>query len=202
MIGYLRGFPLQLSPTRILLDVKGVGYDVTISLHTFSKIKDQKEVSVWTHFHSTENLTALYGFAEEEEKHLFLDLISVSGIGPSIALAALSSVSSRELRRALAEKEIGVLRHIKGVGKKTAERMLVELSDKMQKELSDGGVPMSDAGSVLGRSSAKTNEALQALVSLGLNRKVALKGLSETLNTEGDDVTLEELIKKTLQAIR
>ena len=197
MIASLTGILRYKSPTEILLEVQGVGYQVHIPLSTYEQLGDiDSATSLLTYFHVREDAMQLYGFFTEEERHLFKLLLSVSGIGPKIAQGILSGMNVGELRSNLLNGNISALVSIPGVGKKTAERLVVELREKVggvipQKE----PLPASDAESANMRT-----EALQALTSLGYNQQTAEKSLRLVLTeTAGSKLTLEELIKLALR---
>ena len=197
MIASLTGILKYKSPTEILIDVHGVGYTVHIPLSTYEKLGDAgAPVSLLTYFHVREDAMQLFGFFSDEERRLFKLLISVSGIGPKIAQGILSGMNVEELRSNLLSGNVTALIAIPGVGKKTAERMILELRDKV------GGV-MSETGSLAaGKMTSATmrSDALQALTSLGYNIPIAEKSIRLVLQeTEGEIISLEELIKRALR---
>ena len=195
MIASLAGILKFKSPTEVLVDVNGVGYSVLIPLSTFEKLGPLNSPTVLlTHLHVREDALLLFGFATEDERHLFKLLISVSGIGPKIAQGILSGISAVDLRRHIATGNLAALTAIPGVGKKTAERLFVELRDKIGKS----GAEESALAPEDKRESIRA-EALMALTSLGYNRQAAEKGIRAALQeTDGAKVTVEELIKKAL----
>ncbi len=135
MIAFLRGKFSFPSPAQAIIDVNGVGYEVQISLNTYSAIQQEKEGQLFTYLHITENAQTLFGFSTLEEKKLFLHLISVSGVGASTARMMLSGLAPDELMKAIVQNNVKQLEGIKGIGKKTAERLIVELKDKLTKHL-------------------------------------------------------------------
>lgn len=196
MISSLTGTLRSKHPTEILIEVYGIGYSVSIPLSTYEKLGDiGSSVSLLTHFHVREDAMQLFGFFTEEERRLFKLLISVSGIGPRIAQSILSGINVMELKSHLASGNVNALIEIPGVGKKTAERLIVELRDKIGKTDGEIGFP------ALGTTSEPMHiEAIQALISLGYNQQVAEKALRLVLNElQGSAISLEELIKRALR---
>jgi len=194
MITYLKGKIANIDPTHVVIDVNGVGYEVKISLITYSALKDQTEVKIHTHLNIKEDSHTLFGFFERSEKNRFLDLVSISGVGPSTALMILSSLSPDELQSAIASENTGMIQSVKGVGAKTAQRIILELKDKMRKE---GMLEKSiEIGSSV--SNRLRDEALSALTTLGIAKPVAEKTIFALLK-ENANLTLEELIKLALK---
>jgi Holliday junction DNA helicase RuvA len=197
MIGSLTGILKFKSPTEILVDVQGIGFTVSIPLSTYEKLGDiDSPVILLTHLHVREDAMQLFGFSTEEERRLFKLLISVSGIGPKIAQGILSGMNVDELKSHLVNGNANALTAIPGVGRKTAERLILELRDKVGKALAEV-----ESISALGISSATIRiEALQALTSLGYNQQIAEKSIRLVLKeAEGSILTLEELIKRALR---
>jgi len=197
MIASLSGILKSKSPTELLVEVNGVGYAVSIPLSTYSSIGEiNAPVVLLTHLHVREDAMQLFGFATEAERHLFKMLISISGIGPKIAQGILSGISVSEIRQHISSGNVSALTAIPGVGKKTAERLIVELRDRI------GKVDLSP-GSSLGTGDVNTearSEALLALTSLGYNRPAAEKAIRLALKDAGGTMlTVEELIKKALK---
>lgn len=197
MIASLRGTLLVKSPTELLIDVNGVGYGVSIPLSTFEKIGDvNSTVRLFTYLHVREDVLQLYGFATEEERQLFKLLISVSGIGPKLAQSILSGVSPADLTSYISEGNALALTRIPGIGKKTAERIIVELREKIGRVDVPSSLPPASSPT---QTSVRT-EALLALASLGFNRVVAEKALRAAIQaTNGREVTVEVLIKEALK---
>lgn len=188
MIGHLKGQIISSKPTQIILDVNGVGYKVGISINTFEKIVDKNEVSLFIHTQVKEDSISLYGFFTESEKEMFELLISISGIGPKIALGLLSGISVDSLKEAIEEGNVTRITAVPGIGRKTAERLVLELRSKVE-NISEGefkDLPPSIK-----------NEAISALSTLGYNIKVAEKVVRELL-VENSGYALEDLIKKAL----
>lgn len=197
MIASLTGLLKSKSPTEVLLDVNGVGYAVSIPLSTFEKLGAQNShVTLFTHLVVREDALQLYGFATEEERSLFRLLISVNGIGPRIAQAVLSGLSVAELKQHVANGNIAALTAIPNIGRKTAERLVLELRDKIDKVPTPGVITPTDRGAEI------RAEALLALTSLGYQRVAAEKAIRQALSENKTDLSLEALIKLALQNLR
>ncbi len=184
-------------PTHLLIDVSGVGYLVKISLQTYSSLQVKDDhIKIHTLLIVKEDSHTLYGFSKIEEKQLFEHLISVSGIGPNTAIVMLSSLTSGEIMQALVSEDVKTIQSIKGIGAKTAQRAIIELKDKLKKELiSDGVNPTVFANQDLNLRS----EALTALTTLGIPKATAEKSIDTILRRSGGDISLEELIKLALR---
>jgi Holliday junction DNA helicase RuvA len=197
MIASLTGILKVKNPTEILLDVHGVGYAVTIPLSTFEKLGEVgSSATILTHLHIREDAVQLFGFATDEERLSFKLLISVNGIGPKIAQGILSRIAVSDLKQHISEENISALTAIPGVGRKTAERLVIELRDKIGKIGAAGpaSVARPDGEEEL------RQEALLALTSLGYNRSVAEKALRQVLTEmKGEKLSLQNLIKKALR---
>jgi len=194
MIAFLKGRLIHKDPTYVILDVNGVGYHVNISLQTFGEIKDQENILVYTHLSIREDAHVLFGFSKEAEKKMFQLLISVNGVGPSTAIVMLSYMSIDELRSAIIHDDATTLQRIKGIGGKTAQRVIIELKDKLKK---DAYEEISTGTGV--RNNTLRNEALSALVTLGIARNVAEKSVDTVLKKSGNTITLEDLVKQALK---
>lgn len=194
MIASLTGNFLVKTPSYVHINVHGVGYEVQISLNTYSKIQDTKEGTLFTHLQIKEDSHTLFGFSELTEKELFIQLVSVNGVGASTARIMLSSMQPAELRSAIASGNTGALEKIKGIGRKSAERIVLELRDKMVK----AGVESTSSGF---KYNTLDNDALNALMALGIQKNVAENALKKAKNTSPEDNNLESLIKKSLQLI-
>ncbi|MCX6175210.1 MAG: Holliday junction branch migration protein RuvA [Ignavibacteriales bacterium] len=190
MIGYLRGKIISKKPTKLLIDVNGVGYLVNISISTFEKIADKVEVSLYTYLSVRESAMDLYGFYSLAEKEMFELLISVSGIGPKSAQSILSGIQIEDLKDALRAGNISRLISIPGIGRKTAERLMVELRDKAD------SVSDSSEDSKAGTSTIRY-DAITALVNLGYNQKVAERAV-RAITDRNPNISIEDLIKETL----
>jgi Holliday junction DNA helicase RuvA len=195
MIAFLKGRLVHREPTFLWIDVNGVGYHVNISLQTFSEIKDQENVRVFTHLTVREDAHILYGFSSEAEKKLFQLLISVNGVGPNTAIVMLSYLNTSELKSAIIREDVGALQAVKGIGGKTAQRVIIELKDKLKKESWDEiQTPISS-----GSHNTLRNEALSALLTLGLPKAAAEKSVDAVLRKSGNTITLEDLVKQALK---
>jgi len=190
MIGYLTGKIISKKPTKIILDVNGVGYLVNISISTFEKLSDSDSVSLYTYLAVREDALDLYGFFTQSEKEMFELLISVSGIGPKLAQGILSGIQINELNEAIKTGNIGRLVAIPGIGRKTAERLLVELRDKVE------SLALS-AGSISSAGFSVRNDAIAALTNLGYNRNNAEKAV-KTVTDKTPDASIEDVIKDAL----
>jgi len=195
MIAFLKGKLVYRDPTFVLVDVGGIGYQLQISLHTFSDIKEQENVMLHTHLNIREDAHVLYGFSTPVEKKLFQQLISVNGVGPSTAIVMLSYMSSSELKSAIVREDAASLQAIKGIGGKTAQRVIIELKDKLKKETWDETQPAIS----LGVHNTIRNEALSALLTLGLPKVAAEKSVDTVLKKSGNTITLEDLVKQALK---
>ena len=193
MIAYLKGDFVYKSPALVQVEVNGVGYDVQVSLNTFSKIQHLDKGKLHTCLLIREDAHILYGFFDLAEKDMFLHLISVSGIGASTARVMLSYMKPDELAKAIIQADTRTLEGIKGIGKKTAERMVLELRDKLAKHPLESNIsPM--------KNNTLYQDALNALVALGINRQAAGQALEKTMATESN-LSVEELIKKVLRTL-
>lgn len=194
MIAYLKGKLAYKDPTHVVIDVNGIGYQVSISLNTFSEIKDREDVQLSTYLHVREDAQVLFGFSSAAEKIMFQHLISVNGIGPNTAMVVLSYMPPTELKAAIVREDAATLQSIKGIGGKTAQRMILELKDKLRKEGSDEMVTTHSP------SHNKTKqEALTALMTLGIPRAAAEKSIDTVLKKSGNSLTLEDLVKQALK---
>jgi Holliday junction DNA helicase RuvA len=192
MIHHLNGRLIEKSPTHAVIECGGVGYFVNISLHTFSALGEEENVRLLTHLVVREDAQTLYGFHQEEERTVFLKLISVSGVGASTGRMIISSMSPDEVKTAILGGDVKAIQSVKGIGAKTAQRIIVDLQDKIG-EVSGGTeiIP-------LGGNTAKL-EALSALSSLGFDKTKANKTLETILKQHGSDQSVEALIKMALK---
>ncbi len=198
MIAYLKGKLAHKDPTFVIIDIHGVGYHVKISLNTFSEIGDKEQVMLHTYLHVKEDAHTLFGFVKEREKKLFLDLISINGVGPNTALMVLSSLQSDELEAAILQGDQTTIQRVKGIGTKTAQRILLELKDKVAKD-GTGSLDSQATGFVQSSNKLK-EEALQALVTLGFPKAAAEKNIASVLKKNGPEISLEALIKASLKS--
>jgi holliday junction DNA helicase RuvA len=191
MIGYLKGKVISLKPTKLLLDVNGVGYLINISILTYEKISAALNVSLYIFTNVKEDSITLYGFYTEAEKEMFELLISVNGVGPKIALSILSGIKTEDLVTAINQNNISRIVSVPGIGRKTAERLLLELKNKvtsLSASQPTSGIPDSQT------------EAILALATLGYNNKTA-EPVIRSLVSEDPSLTLENLIKKALSQL-
>lgn len=196
MIDYLSGKLVHKDPTYVIIDVNGIGYHVKISLQTYTEIKDEEQIKLLTFLHIKEDAHTLFGFKQGDEKRLFLLLISINGVGPSTGLMILSSLSSAEIEQAILAGDVATIQHVKGIGAKTAQRIILELKDKVGKGESD--VSTTPLGFL--RSSNKIREeALQALITLGFPKATAEKNIAAVLKKTTEEISLEDLIKASLK---
>ena len=195
MIAFLKGRMVHKDPTHVVIDVNGVGYHVIISLQTFSEIKEQENILLYTHLNIREDAHVLFGFSKESERKLFQQLISVSGVGPSTAIVMLSYMNSSELKAAIVHEDAVSLQAIKGIGGKTAQRVIIELKDKLKKESWEDTQPTVS----IGPHNTLRREALSALVTLGLPKATAEKSVDTVLKKSGNTITLEDLVKQALK---
>lgn len=200
MYEYIKGILTQVDPTQAVVEAGGVGYSLLISLQTYSQIHTQQQVTLWVHHIVREDAQLLYGFAGRDEREIFRHLISVAGVGPNSARMILSALSGVEVRNALIAGDVLKLKSIKGIGTKTAERMVVELKDKMVKvgleNTGGAGTPGSEgvAGGSVGA------EASSALQLLGFAKAPVEKVLTKII-LENPAISLEDLIKHALKAL-
>ena len=194
MYSYIKGKLIEKNPTYVVIESAGVGYYINISLHTFSKISDDEQCKLFVHFVVREDAQILYGFADEEERQLFRHLISVSGVGSNTARLILSSLKTEEIFDAIVNNKPSVLQSVKGIGGKSAQRIIIDLKDKLYKE----GV---SAGNLEISHNTQKDEALSGLVSLGFNKKIAEKALDKILKSGDSPLSVEQLIKNALKTL-
>ncbi|MEC5142273.1 Holliday junction branch migration protein RuvA [Chitinophaga sp. 212800010-3] len=196
MIAYLNGKLSYKSPALVHVDVNGVGYEVQISLNTYSRIQDMESCKLLTFLQVKEDAHTLYGFFEEAERSLFLLLISVSGVGASTARMMLSSLQPEDVQRAIMMENEKMLESVKGIGAKTAKRIILELKDKVTKQKDTGAVHLSSVAN-----NTMHEDALNALVTLGIARNMAESAIQRVMKNEPLLQNLEELIKKALRSL-
>ncbi len=195
MIAFIAGRLAEKEPSNVVIEANGVGYEIRISLQTYAVLPETgTPCKLYTYLSIREDAHVLYGFWESTEKHLFLHLISVSGVGPAMALVMLSSMSAQEIRSAILKEDLRAIQSIKGVGSKTAQRLILELKDRIKKEGFEAE-PASGSQTMSG----KRSEALSALVTLGVPRSAAEKSIETILKKYGDNISIEELIKLSLR---
>ena len=182
------------TPTHVIVDVNGVGYDLHISLNTYSAISDKDKGQLFTYLHITENAQTLYGFAGLKEKELVLMLISVSGVGAATARMMLSGMRPEEINRAIIQGNAKQLEAIKGIGRKTAERLILELREKVSKQADDNFT-------ITAGHNTNETDALNALISLGIARNTAEQAIKKVNASNAETLHVEELIKQALKNI-
>ena len=193
MITHIRGKLVEKNPTFVIIECNGIGYFLHISLHTYSKIPDVEAVKLFTYFSVKEDSQTLFGFSDKKEREIFKLLISVSGVGTSIARTMLSSMSPDQIQQAIASEDVATIQSVKGIGAKTAQRVIIDLRDKIVKTY------------LFSEDSNQTNntikeEALSALEVLGFSRKQVEK-LVQKIIQEAPDTALEEIIKQALKTL-
>ena len=194
MIAYLSGKFSFKNPAFVYVDVNGLGYEVNISLNTWSQIQSLSEGKLFTYLQVKEDAHTLYGFFDMAEKEMFVLLIGVSGVGAATARMMLSSMKPEEISKAILQNNAKLLESVKGIGRKTAERLVLELRDKVNKQSFDVNISAVKGNSL-------EQDALNALVALGISKPVAEQSLNKIIRTEPSITHLEELIKKALKAI-
>lgn len=191
MITQIRGRLVEKNPTEVVVDCNGVGYLLHISLNTFSSLPDNENVILYTHLSIREDAHTLFGFINKTEREIFKLLISVSGVGPSIARTMLSSMTSEEIQNAIASENTTLIQSVKGIGLKTAQRVIVDLKDKILKTFAIDELSIST-------SNTNKDEALSALDVLGFNRKQSEKVVNIVLK-ENKEASVEQIIKSALK---
>jgi holliday junction DNA helicase RuvA len=194
MYAYLEGKFTFKSPAQVYIDVNGIGFEVNISLNTYSSLQKLDTGRLFTHLQIKEDAHVLYGFFDKSEKDMFVQLISISGVGAATARMMLSSLKPEEINGAIAQGNVRLLESIKGIGKKTAERLVLELKDKVGKNNTDIKLTASTGNSL-------QQDAIDALTALGIVRSQAEQAVQKTIGTEPYIINLEELIKKALKVI-
>ncbi len=193
MITQIKGRLVEKSPTELVIDCNGLGYLVNISLNTFSLLSDSENISLYTHLQIKEDSHTLFGFYEKTERNLFRKLISVSGIGASTARTMLSSLNPEEIQRAILSENVSTIQSVKGIGLKTAQRVIIELKDKVS-VISEGSEISSNF------INSKREESLSALEVLGYSRKQTTK-VVDKLISETSEISVEEIIKNALNKL-
>jgi len=195
MISFIKGKKLEIDPTKIIIDVNGIGYELKISLRTYSEIKEHNVVNLFTHLQVKEDSHTLFGFYDKSERKTFLSLLSISGVGPSTAIMILSSLSSSELNSAIISSDVLTIKSVKGIGLKTAERIILELKDKISKNLNQ----KNPNNFLVERDNTIKNEALSALSSLGISKNVVNNHIDRVLDNNNNNISLEDLIREVLK---
>ncbi|MFT3936380.1 MAG: Holliday junction branch migration protein RuvA [Chitinophagaceae bacterium] len=194
MIAFVKGRFVQKTPAAVIVDVNGLGYEVQISLNTYTAIEGQAEGLLHTYLHIREDAHVLYGFSDTKEKELFIQLIAVNGIGAATARVMLSSMKPDEISRAIVQGNVKVLESIKGIGKKTAERVVLELRDKLSKHINDINI----AALV---NNTLEQDALNALLALGIGRQAAEQAVKKVVSSSPAGEKIEDIIKKALKTL-
>jgi Holliday junction DNA helicase RuvA len=194
MYAYINGKLVFKCPTYVVIDAGGIGYHINISLNTYAELEEKEDCKLYTWLHVKEDAHTLYGFFEEGERRLFLHLISVSGIGPNTGRMILSSITPSEIQTAIVKGDVPLIQRIKGIGPKSAQRMILELQDKLKKEGPDSLISMPV------HNTAK-DEALSALVMLGFNKNIAEKVLESAIKASVENLSVEALIKIALKSL-
>ena len=190
MISHINGKLVEKTPTYVVIDCNGVGYKLNISLQTYSAIQTEN-CKLLTHLAVKEDSHTLYGFCTSEERDLFRKLISVSGVGPSTARMILSTYSAEEIVHYIITADVASIQHVKGIGGKTAQRIIIDLKDKVGK-----GKETSDL--LFTQDNTIKEEALSALLALGLTKKVAYKKMEEVMKNHEGEITVEDLVRRSL----
>lgn len=194
MYAFIEGKIEAINPATVVIDCNGVGYDISISVNTFSQIKSLKACRLLTHLAVREDAMVLFGFYGEDERSLFRHLITVSGVGAGTARLILSSMSPGEVTDAIVSGNAGLLQRVKGIGGKTAQRIIIDLRDKLGRD--------HPAADILGSPhNTKKEEALSALSMLGFNKNLAEKTIDKILRDDGGSVSVEQLIKQALKVL-
>jgi len=196
MISFVKGKIVELNPAYVVVETNsGIGFYINISLATYSSLKEQEEVKLLTYFIVKEDAQVLYGFLEEEERSLFKLLITVNGIGPNTARLILSSMSVGETLNAIATENVKAIQSVKGIGAKTAQRLVVELKDKTKK------MEWANSAKISVSYNNNKQDALTALVALGFQKTGADAVLDKIIKADGVELSVEELIKKALKLL-
>ena len=193
MITHIQGKLVEKNPTDVVIDCNGVGYLLNISLNTFSQISDQENIKLYTHLQVREDSHTLFGFSSLAEREIFRLLISVSGIGASIARTMLSSLTPKQVREGIATEDVALIQSIKGIGLKTAQRTVIELKDKILKVYDIDEVSIS-------QNNTSKDEALSALEVLGFNKKQAERVIDKIV-ASNPDANVETIIKEALKSL-
>ena len=193
MIAHINGKLVEKTATYVVIECNGVGYELKISLNTYSKLGTKENCKLYTEFIVREDAQLLYGFKEQSEKRLFKLLVSVSGVGPATALLVLSSADAEEIQQAILSGNAAWFKGVKGIGPKSAQRIIIDLKDKVSKE-------NISTNNSFGLSNTIKEEALSALVNLGFNKNQAEKGITKILNNQ-PEATVEDVIKQALKGL-
>ncbi|MBR9919630.1 MAG: Holliday junction branch migration protein RuvA [Bacteroidetes bacterium] len=195
MIHYIQGKITYKSPTYLIVEAGGIGYKINISLNTYSSVQDKEELRILTYYYIKEDVHSLYGFASEEERTLFGLLLSVSGVGPSTTQTMLSTMNPEEIRAAIVGENASAIQKVKGIGAKTAQRIIIDLKDKILKG-TDSIPDLAASGNNTIR-----EEALSALLALGFSRAHVLRALNQVMKKHPEIRQVEEMIKLALRQL-
>ena len=190
MISHINGKLVEKTPTYVVIDCNGVGYKLNISLQTYSAIQTEN-CKLLTHLAVKEDSHTLYGFCTSEERDLFRQLISVSGVGPSTARMILSTYSAEEIVNYIITADVTALQNVKGIGGKTAQRIIIDLKDKVGKEKETSDLLFTQDNTI-------KEEALSALLALGFTKKVAYKKMEQVMKNHEGEITVEDLVRRSL----
>lgn len=194
MIAHINGKLTEKTPTYVVIDCGGVGYHIQISLNTFEQLPDSESVKLFTHLVIKEDSHTMYGFAADDERVLFTQLISVSGVGPNTARLMLSSLKPNDIRNAISTSNWALIKTVKGIGEKTAQKVVIDLKNKIGKADASGGLSLVESRNT------KVEEVLAALTMLGFGKAEAEKGLTK-IRQQNPEYTVEELVKQTLKIL-
>lgn len=193
MITHIKGKLVEKTPTYVVIDCNGIGYKLHISLQTYSNIKEEN-CFLFTHLSVKEDSHTLYGFSDEQERTLFRNLISVSGVGPSTAQVVLSTFSPKETCQYIISADVAALQSVKGIGGKTAQRIIIDLKDKLGKGITTTDIPLYQNNDL-------RDQALSALVALGFNKKLAEQKVDKILRDSSEEISVEALVKLALSGM-
>ena len=193
MITHIQGKLTEKTPTNVVIDCNGVGYHLNISLHTYSQLSSQENLKLYTHLHVKEDSHTLYGFSSLSEREIFRLLISVSGIGTSIARTMLSSLTPKQVREGIALGDVALIQSVKGIGSKTAQRVIIELKDKVLKvyDIEEGAIS---------KNNTNKEEALSALEVLGFTKKQSERVVDRIIS-DHSEANIETIIKEALKKL-
>lgn len=195
MYFHISGTLVEKNPAYVVLETSGIGYQINVSLNTFSAIQNAKEAKLFTHLVVRDDAWQLYGFATKRERDTFQLLISVSGVGPNTARVILSSLTANEVESAILAENIGLLKAVKGIGAKTAQRIIVDLKDKIGKSM-----PASQSLTTMGGNVSSRAEAVSALEILGFNRMQVEKAVNAILS-DNAELSVEQIVKEALKRL-
>ncbi len=195
MYNHIRGRLVEKNPAFVIIEANGIGFQINISLNTYSRLPNEEAAMLYTHLVVKEDGWQMYGFAEKEERHIFQLLISVSGVGPNTARVILSSLGPKEVESAILMENVGLLTAIKGIGAKTAQRLVIDLKDKIGK-----GITTSTPGTMAVGAVSNHAEAVSALEILGFNR-IKVEKVVAAITKANSDLNVEDIIKEALQKL-